>query len=113
MLPVGGLSPPGRADGELAVRLESIVGTWVSDPQPTRWGPMWLTFEIGVDDRLKIIGTPPDANWLYRREGPYRLDGDRLITSVLNEGEPVRVRAADGELVLVINDELWFRLRRD
>ena len=70
-----------------------------------------MAFEIGVDGRLTMIGTPSDANWLYHREGPYRLDGDRLITPVLNEGQPVSVRPVDGELVMVINDDLWFWLR--
>jgi hypothetical protein len=75
---------------------------------------MAFTFEIGADGQLAVTGLSVDApvEWSYHREGPYHLDGKRLVTPVLNEGQPVRVRATDDGLLLTITDDLWFRLRR-
>jgi hypothetical protein len=61
-----------------------------------------------------VTGTPvetPDAD-RYERSGPYRLEGDRLITPALKEGQAIRVEPRDGGLLLTISDALRFQLRR-
>jgi hypothetical protein len=76
---------------------------------------MSFAFEIGADGQLAVIGTPVDAAaaWHYHREGPYRLDGDQLVTPALNEGLPVTVRSANSGLVIAVTDDLWLWLRRE
>jgi hypothetical protein len=76
---------------------------------------MRFVFHIGADGRLAVTGSAPDATTrqTYRRVGTYRLDGDRFVTPVLNEGQPVLLRMAGRELILTVNDELRFRLWRE
>ena len=92
-----------------------IVGTWVSDVRETGWGPLRFEFRFETDGRFTVVGTPVDSEGEapYRRSGPYRLDGDRLITPALNEGEAVLVALEQGRLLLTINEGLRFRLRRE
>jgi hypothetical protein len=92
---------------------EAIQGTWASDVRETDWGPLRFTFRID-DGRFEVTGAPvtPSGGEAYRR-GPYRLEGDRLVTPALNEGRPVRVRLSDGRLLLRIDEGLAFRLRRE
>jgi hypothetical protein len=90
------------------------MGTWVSEMRETGWGPLRFEFRIGDDGRIDVTGTPPtdpEGEW-YRRSGPYRLEGDRLVTPALNEGQPVHVRLRDGRLHLRIDDGLEFSLNR-
>jgi hypothetical protein len=91
-----------------------IGGTWVSEVRETEWGPLRFEYHIGDDGRFDVTGTPlthPDGE-VYRRSGPYRLQGDRLVTPALNEGQPVDVRLRDNQLLLRIDDGLEFRLQR-
>jgi hypothetical protein len=95
-------------------RPAELVGAWVSDVRQTDRGPMEFEFRWTEEGRLEVTGTSEsgalDAE--YRRSGPYQLEGILLISSALNEGEPVRIgRDGDG-LLLKIDDTLQFRLRR-
>lgn len=81
----------------------------------TDWGPMQFVFRIGTEGILDITGTPAGSNpsgQVYRRSGPYRLVGGRLVSPAIHEGRPVEVRPKDGELILIVDKTLWFRLRR-
>jgi len=91
-----------------------IAGDWFSEARETAWGPMRFEFRIGDDGRIGVTGTPAGApgGEAYRRDGPYRLEGGRLVTPALNEGRPVRVRRQGDELHLEIDDGPEFRLRR-
>jgi hypothetical protein len=75
---------------------------------------MRFVFQIGPDSRFEVTGTPANSHGgeEYRRSGPYRLAGDRLVTPALNEGRPVSVGLRGGQLLLKIDDGLEFRLRR-
>ena len=90
-----------------------FAGTWVSEVRPTDWGPMHFEFHIGGDGRFDVTGTPlpsPEGE-VYRHGGPYRLEGGRLVTPALNDGQPVDVRLRQGRLLLRIDDRLEFRLQ--
>ena len=80
----------------------------------TDWGPMRFEFRISNGSRFDVTGSPSTLleGEVYRRSGPYRLEGDRLVTPAVNGGHPVHVRLRDGQLLLKIDDGLEFRLRR-
>jgi len=92
-----------------------VVGTWVSDVRPTAHGPMSFRFRLAADGNLEISGksegTAREID--YHRSGSYSLNGDRLRTSVINEGRPAHVRLREGQLFLTIDETLAFRLRRE
>ncbi|MBX6315634.1 MAG: hypothetical protein IRY99_22380 [Isosphaeraceae bacterium] len=96
------------------VLAEQLVGTWVSEVRETKWGPMRFEFRIGADGLFEVIGTPagPSPEEVYRRRGPYCLEGGQLISPAIHEGQPVQVRPEDGGLVLIVDETLSFRLRR-
>lgn len=75
---------------------------------------MRFEFGIGPDGWFDVTCIPADtaAREVYRRSGPYRLEGSRLISPAINEGQPVQLRPDGDELVLIVDDSLWFRLRR-
>jgi hypothetical protein len=75
---------------------------------------MRFEFRIGDNRRFDVTGTPLTGpeDYAYRRGGPYRLEGNRLVSPAINEGRPVRVQLANGLLHLRIDDGLEFRLRR-
>lgn len=75
---------------------------------------MRFEFRAGGDGRLDVTGTPVNdsAGETYRRRGPYRLQGDQLVTPALNEGRPTQVRWRGGRLLLKIDDRLEFLLSR-
>ena len=87
----------------------------MSDIHDTRFGPMWFTFHVSEDGFLDVTGTPVgDAMAeVYRLSGAYHFEGNQLVSPAINEGRPVSVRLEGDELVLTIDDSLWFRLRRD
>jgi hypothetical protein len=93
---------------------EAIQGTWVSEVRETKWGPLIFEFHAGSDGRFELTGTPvdPSGDEVYRRSGPYRIEGHQLITPALNEGRPTQVRLQGGQLLLRIDAELEFLLRR-
>jgi hypothetical protein len=92
---------------------EDLVGTWVSEERHTKYGRMSFVFRLEADGPLEVIGTPADRGGeAYRRAGPYRVEGGRLVTPALNEGQPIPVTLHDGRLVLTIDEALSFRLRR-
>jgi hypothetical protein len=93
---------------------DEIVGVWVSDERDTNRGRMRFEFRFGSDGTLDVRGTPLDgaAEKEFHNHGPYRLDGNSLVTPALNLGQPVRVWLDDGHLMVVIHDTLEFRLRR-
>ena len=75
---------------------------------------MRFEFRIGDDNRFDVIGTPltgPEGD-AYRRSGPYRLEGNRVVSPAIDEGRPVRVQLENGLLHLKIDAGLEFRLRR-
>src|SRR5206468_670305 len=89
-----------------------FVGTWVSGERQTKHGPMTFVFRLEGDGYLEVIGTPTGPGEEFRRYGPYRLEGDRLISPVLNEGQPIQVALHDGRVTLTLDQALSFRLRR-
>ncbi len=77
---------------------------------------MKFVFRLGPDGRLDVTGIPADAGTggpEFRRSGPYYLDGCRLISPALNEGQPVELALQDGRLILTIDRTLVFNLRRE
>jgi len=92
-----------------------IVGTWLSEVRQTDGGLMTFSFHIGDDGRMEVTGSPvpPSTGKIYRRSGPYHLEGRQLVTPALNEGKPVEVWLQDGKLALEIDPSLTFRLRRN
>jgi hypothetical protein len=93
---------------------DGIIGIWVSDERDTNRGRTSFEFSIKSDGTLDVLGRPLDGavEKEFRRHGPYRLDGNKLITPALNEGQPVQVWLEGGHLMLVIDHDLNFRLRR-
>jgi hypothetical protein len=75
---------------------------------------MRFVFRIS-DGRLEIVGNLTDTSVgeVYYRSGEYRLDGDQLISSVINQGQPATLALRDGRLSLTIDDTLTLRLRRE
>jgi len=75
---------------------------------------MAFAFHIRADGRMEVTGTPAQGSTgeTFRRGGPYHLEGRRLISPALNEGQPVQVWLEDGTLVLRIDGSLAFRLQR-
>jgi hypothetical protein len=91
-----------------------VVGTWRSEVKQTRRGLMRFVFRIG-DGRLEIVGNLKDTSVgeEYYRSGAYSLDGDQLISPVINQGQPATMALRDGRLSLTIDETLTLRLRRD
>jgi hypothetical protein len=107
--------PPGSGGHESVPSVQGIVGSWVSGVRATREGAMQFRFLLAADGHLEIRGRA-DATAVgydYYRSGPYVLEGDQLIASVINEGRPARVRLLEGQLVLTIDETLEFQLRRE
>ncbi len=75
---------------------------------------MKFEFRIGADKQFEVIGVPVGDSKAeeYRRSGPYRLEERQLVSPAINEGLPVQVYPDGNELILVIDDTLWFRLQR-
>jgi hypothetical protein len=75
---------------------------------------MRFVFRIG-DGRLEIAGNSEETSGgeEYYRSGEYRLDGDQLISSVINQGQPAKLALREGWLSLTIDETLMLRLRRD
>lgn len=75
---------------------------------------MQFVFRIGVG-QWEIAGNSQNASAGvdYYRNGTYRLDGDQLISPIINEGKPARLYWRDGWLSLTIGETLTLRLRRD
>ena len=96
------------------VTLDDVVGTWRSEAKQTTRGLMRFVFRIG-DGRLEIVGNSTDTpgGEEYYRSGEYRLDGDQLISPVINQGQPAELALRNGWLSLTIDETLTLRLRRD
>ncbi len=75
---------------------------------------MRFVFRIG-DGRLEIVGNSDDTSGgeEYYRSGVYRLDGDQLISPVINQGQPAKLALRDGWLSLTTDETLTLRLQRD
>ncbi len=75
---------------------------------------MRFVFRIG-DGRLEIVGNSKDTSGVdgYYRSGVYRLEGDQLISPVINQGQPAKLALRDGWLSLTIDETLTLRLQRD
>jgi hypothetical protein len=75
---------------------------------------MVFVFHFGKDGEMDVTGTPANGSRaeVYRRRGPYSLNGDELVSSAVNEGRPVRLRLQAGVLVLTVDELLVFQLRR-
>jgi hypothetical protein len=75
---------------------------------------MRFEFRAGDESRFDVTGIPvdPSGGEAYRRSGPYRLEGNRLVTPALNEGRPTQVRLQGRQLLLKIDAGLEFLLRR-
>jgi hypothetical protein len=71
-------------------------------------------FRIGTDGNLDVTGTPADPSdaEVFRRTGPYRLQGNQLVAPVFNEEQPILVRFQEGRLHLRFDDTLTFQLQR-
>jgi hypothetical protein len=91
-----------------------IVGIWKSEVRDTKHGPMTFEFRIGRDGMMKVTGTPANGSEAeaFLRNGPYKLDGEQLVTPTLNKGQPVHVRLQAGRLILTIDESLVFELGR-
>jgi hypothetical protein len=77
---------------------------------------MRFVFRFGKDSTLEVTGIPADTEaggHEFRRSGPYYLDGPRLVSPALNEGQPVEIALQDGRLILTIDRTLVFKLRRE
>jgi hypothetical protein len=94
---------------------DKLVGAWVSPTRDTHWGPMVFDFQFGADGNFEVTGTPVTSSSpeKWQRKGRYRLEGNRFLSSVINEGKPVEIQIdqADG-LRFKIDDSLSFRLGR-
>ncbi len=59
-----------------------------------------MTFELrfGEDGQLHLTGTPAKGSRVevFRRNGPFRLNGEELVSPALNEGQPVHVHVQAG-----------------
>jgi hypothetical protein len=74
---------------------------------------MRFVFRFDGDGQFEVIGNPDDATAeAYRRSGPYQLDHNQLISSAINEGQPVQIYGHGDELILIVDESLWFQLRR-
>lgn len=75
---------------------------------------MRFVFRIG-DGHLEIVGSSDDTSdgEAYYRSGAYRLDGDQLISPVINQGQPAKLALLGGWLSLTIDETLTLRLRKD
>ena len=108
-------APTDSYDGSSFPSLREIAGLWVSDVRPTIKGPMAFHFWLTENGWLSIIGnsnvTSTDIE--YYRSGPYVLEENRLISSVINNGRPALLRVRDGEMVLNIDQTLTILLRRE
>jgi len=75
-----------------------------------------MTFELrfGEDGQLHLTGTPAKGSRVevFRRNGPFRLNGEELVSPALNEGQPVHVHVQAGILILRIDESLVLELRR-
>ena len=89
------------------------MGTWVSGERQTKHGPMTFVFRLEADGSLEVVGTPVGRGEEFRRSGPYRLEGGRLVSPALNEGRPIQVALHDGGVTLTIDEALSLRLRRE
>jgi hypothetical protein len=91
----------------------AILGTWVSGVRESPEGAMTFVFRIDAD-RIEMTGTPVEGSSaeVFRRSGPYRLEGEHLITPALNDGRPIAVAVRGAHLAVTIDDGLSFRLRR-
>ena len=79
----------------------------------TKFGLMRFEFRIDPDGQLDVTGLPAGTSGeTYRRSGPYRLEGSKLISLAINEGLAVQLRTEGDELVLIFGETLSFRLRR-
>jgi hypothetical protein len=75
---------------------------------------MSFEFRFAADGHLEVIGAPPGRyGEVYRRSGSYRVEGGRLVTPALNEGQPIPATLHDGRLTLTFDEALSFRLRRE
>ena len=102
----------GSDDREAFPSLAELAGTWASDLRSTGQGPMRFQFHLTTDGHLEIRGKPEGAGNEYYRSGPFVLEGDQLIASVINAGRPAHVRLRVGDLLLTIDETLAFHLRR-
>jgi hypothetical protein len=93
---------------------EKLLGTWVTDVHQTDLGPMAFEFHLASDGQLQIDGIAADPANVesYHRSGPYRLDYGRLISPVINLGQPASIAVHDGRLTLTVDDTLTLHLRR-
>jgi hypothetical protein len=74
---------------------------------------MTFVFRLEGDGYLEVTGTPVGRGGeKFLRYGPYRLEGDRLVSPALNEGRPIQVALQNGGVTLTIDEMLSFRLRR-
>jgi hypothetical protein len=75
---------------------------------------MRFVFRIG-DGRLEIVGSPEDTagGEGYYQSGAYRLDGDQLVSPVINQGQPAKLALRDGWLGLAIDETLTLQFRRE
>jgi hypothetical protein len=75
---------------------------------------MSFVFRLEANGHLEVVGTPVGRGGEeFRRSGPYRLEGDRLVSPALNEGRPIQVALHDGWVTLTIDETLSLRLRRE
>ncbi len=76
---------------------------------------MTFTFRLAADGNLNIRGQPDakSGGEEYFRSGRYSLEGDRLLSPVINGGRPARLGLGNGQLFLTIDETLAFQLRRE
>jgi hypothetical protein len=75
---------------------------------------MQFQFVFGDDGTLEVTGTPALGSQaeLFHRSGQYEFSGNEFVSPAINEGQPVLIRVEGDSMVLTIDDNLKFRLRR-
>jgi hypothetical protein len=87
---------------------KTLLGTWTTRPTPTEWGLLKFEISFQTNQIIEVIVSPTDSESSpdnIRITGEYRLVRGKLISDVINEGNPVSIWLEGTNLFLQLPSE--------
>jgi hypothetical protein len=92
---------------------ERLVGTWLSEPIQTEWGPAAFELTFQKDGHLKFsMLSPTGAGPGLTREGKYKVSKGQLVSEVFDKGQPAAASFDGRELIIDTASESPWRFKR-